>query len=315
MDPVANPNITLRQLTHFVAAAEAGTMSGAARMLRLAPSAVSMSIAELEKVVGAQLCVKRKSKGITLTSAGRSLYLQAQQMLDIARDMIYVSGNDGSELRGPLAIGCFFPLTAGIVPDLLETFVSRYPLIDVQFAESYHADLQADLLDGSLDLGITYDSEVAPELYALPFASIGPHVLVSESSPLAELREVTPRDLADQEILMFDGAPLVGRVLDIFRDEDMEPSIRYRMKSFATVRALVGRGMGTAVLYDSGAFKYSYEGRRVISRPLTTGRDYTLDIAILRLRSASVHARARAWIDVVFDNVRHGSPSTHADVL
>ncbi|MET0979116.1 MAG: LysR family transcriptional regulator, partial [Paeniglutamicibacter terrestris] len=45
----SHPRLTLRQLWHFVVAAEAGTMAEAARRLHMAPSAISMSIAELER--------------------------------------------------------------------------------------------------------------------------------------------------------------------------------------------------------------------------------------------------------------------------
>jgi DNA-binding transcriptional LysR family regulator len=112
-----NPSITLRQVLHFVVAAETGTMSEAARRLHMAPSAISMSIAELERIVGAQLFIKRKSKGLTLTSTGIVVFRQARQLLDLADEIASLSKRDRTEIRGPLTVGCFMPLGIAIIPD------------------------------------------------------------------------------------------------------------------------------------------------------------------------------------------------------
>lgn len=296
-----NPNITLRQLWHFVAAAEAGTMSEAARRLHMAPSAISMSIAELERVVGAQLCVKRKSKGITLTPAGHAAFLQARQILDMASEMVYVPQGDRSQVRGPLSVGCFAPIAPRMIPLMLDAFGERYPLVDVQFVEGYHEDLQAQVLEGSLDLAFLFNIDVMPGTESLPLIRETPHVLVGENHPFAEQEAVSIADLADENFLFFDAVPLQSRVLEMFRAEGVSPVVRHRTRSYATVRSLVGRDMGVAVVYDNPLLDRSYEGRRVLARPLATPHDYSADIAIVRARNIRLHARAHAWIETAME--------------
>lgn len=62
--------ISLRRLHAFVACAEAGTMTGAARQLFVTQGAVSVAISQLERQIGVQLLLRSKAKGLTLTDAG-----------------------------------------------------------------------------------------------------------------------------------------------------------------------------------------------------------------------------------------------------
>jgi molybdenum-dependent DNA-binding transcriptional regulator ModE len=52
---LARGELSLRQLAHFVAVAEDGTISGAAERLIMSSSALSASITELERALGADL--------------------------------------------------------------------------------------------------------------------------------------------------------------------------------------------------------------------------------------------------------------------
>ena len=61
------PAYTLQQLAAFVAVADTGTIAAAAVRLQLSPSAVRASLGDLERALGAQLCVRHRAKGVELT--------------------------------------------------------------------------------------------------------------------------------------------------------------------------------------------------------------------------------------------------------
>lgn len=62
---------TLLQLRYFLVAAERGSMTEASGELHIAQSAVSAAIHNLERDLGAQLFIRRRGRGLTLTPAGR----------------------------------------------------------------------------------------------------------------------------------------------------------------------------------------------------------------------------------------------------
>lgn len=308
-----NPSITLRQILHFVVAAETGTMSEAARRLHMAPSAISMSIAELERIVGAQLCVKRKSKGLTLTSTGMVVFRQARQLLDLADEIASLSKRDRTDIRGPLAVGCFMPLGPTIIPPMLADFADQCPHVEVDFIEGYHEDLQERLLNGSIDAAFVYDMDISPALKTAPLLSVEPYILLPEDHPLREAEVVSLRDVAASPLIFFDAPPISTRILEMYRDTGISPDIRHRSRSYATVRSLVATGRGVAVLFQQPMLDAPYEELKVVLKRVAAPRVDTRPPATVSLawtRSMRLNARAQAWVDVAVE--RFGSPGSDA---
>ncbi|WP_373805160.1 LysR family transcriptional regulator, partial [Delftia acidovorans] len=77
---------TLDRLKHFVAVAEAGTMTEAARRLGRAQSAVSTAIGLLEADLGLEL-FDRVGRRVQLTAAGEVMLLEARSLLHQAQAM------------------------------------------------------------------------------------------------------------------------------------------------------------------------------------------------------------------------------------
>lgn len=304
MDIRGNPSITLRQLWHFVTAAEAGTISEAARRLHMAPSAISMSLAELERLTGTQLCVKRKAHGLTLTSAGQAAFQQARQILDLTEELVHLSGDDRSLVRGPLAVGCYMPLAPAVIPQMLRAFAEACPQVEVSFVEGYHDELQEQLLSGAIDVAFLYDAGLGPDIRAVSLLSVRPHLLLAEDHPLADRDEVRLEDVADEPFILFNAPPISTRVLDLFRDAGLSPEVRHRSRSYATVRSLVGAGMGFSVLFQRPELDLSYAGLRVVSKQLSVRVDPLPYVALAWAREMRPNARTRAWLDVASRSFR-----------
>jgi DNA-binding transcriptional LysR family regulator len=299
-----NPSITLRQVLHFVVAAETGTMSEAARRLHMAPSAISMSIAELERIVGAQLCIKRKSKGLTLTSTGVVVFRQARQLLDLADEIASLSKRNRTDIRGPLTVGCYMPLGPTIIPAMLADFASQCPHVEVDFVEGYHEDLQERLLNGSLDAAFVYDMDVSPALKTAPLLSVEPYILLPEDHPLREAELVSLKDVAASPLIFFDAPPISTRILEMYRDAGITPDIRHRSRSYATVRSLVASGRGVAVLFQRPLLDAPYEELKVVLKRVAGPRVNTraqATVALAWTRSMRLNARAQAWVDVAVE--------------
>ncbi|RYY05331.1 MAG: LysR family transcriptional regulator, partial [Alphaproteobacteria bacterium] len=82
--------VSLDQLQAFVAAAEAGSFSGAARALRKAQSAVSTQVSNLEADLGVTL-FNRAGRNPVLTPAGERLLLEARVVLERCEHLVGVA--------------------------------------------------------------------------------------------------------------------------------------------------------------------------------------------------------------------------------
>jgi DNA-binding transcriptional LysR family regulator len=99
-------------LVAFVAIAEAGSVSGAARLLEVSKSAVSERLAELERALGAQL-VQRSTRKLALTGDGAAFLIRARRILSEAEDARAELAERHGELAGPLRISA--PVSFGIL--------------------------------------------------------------------------------------------------------------------------------------------------------------------------------------------------------
>ena len=120
----------LRQLRYFVAIAEEGNFSRAARRLHVSQPPLSTQIKSLEDELGMRL-LERSNRGVSLTAAGSVFYEETRAVL--AR----LEHARGKALRadrgdiGMLAVGFVSIADYGVLPPALKHFRASFPLVDV----------------------------------------------------------------------------------------------------------------------------------------------------------------------------------------
>ncbi|RTL92792.1 LysR family transcriptional regulator [Ancylobacter aquaticus] len=144
----------------FVAIAEAGSISEAARRLRLAKSVVSDRLAQLERQLGAKL-VHRSTRRLTLTEDGLIfLELASQSLRGIETAAATLAQRRGT-LAGPLRISAPVTLTALHIGPALYPFLRRHPQIDLSIElDDRVVDAQAEGYDGVVRHGPMRDSRL-----------------------------------------------------------------------------------------------------------------------------------------------------------
>ncbi|MCK0207034.1 LysR family transcriptional regulator [Starkeya koreensis] len=142
----------------FVAIAEAGSISEAARRLRLAKSVVSDRLAQLERELGARL-VHRSTRRLTLTEDGLIfLELASSSLRGLETAAATLSERRGT-LSGPLRISAPVTLTALHLGPALYPFLRRHPQIDLTIElDDRRVDAQAEGYDGVVRHGPMRDS-------------------------------------------------------------------------------------------------------------------------------------------------------------
>jgi DNA-binding transcriptional LysR family regulator len=196
----------LRQLTHFLAVAEAGHFTRAASRVHLTQSSLSSSIRALERELGGDLFV-RSTRRVELTEAGRALLPAAQRAVAAAEDGRDAVAGVRGLVRGQLAIGVIQSQTVGPVnvPALLARYHRRHPAVTIRLHHGGVASLVHRTADGELELAIV-DLPLGPQAHRVTARPIGTESLllgVAAEDPLANRRRVRLSDLADRDFVEY----------------------------------------------------------------------------------------------------------------
>lgn len=297
---------SLRQLQYFVAIADSGTLSGAADRLHVSQPTLSLALTELERALRVQLCVRRKAHGITLTPSGTQVLRQARQLLRQAEDLENSAAGHGP-LTGALSLGCYVTLAPTVLPPLLQGFTALHPELDINFTEDTQDVLQQRLLAGELDLAILYDMAVLPELARVVLYTVRPHIVLPADHPMAQQRTVSLRELEPEPMVLLDAPPSSHNTLAIYEQLGLVPRVTYRPTTYEVTRALVGRGMGYALLVQRPLNDRTYDGNQVVIKEITEPVPEAR-VLIAWPRTMQLNRRAETFVQHCQDNVDSFAP-------
>src|SRR3954471_7516482 len=176
---------TLRQLECFVAVAESGSIARAANVLQASASAVSDALTAMEKTLGCTLVHRRRSRGPSLTSDGLAILSIAHRVLADAEELSAAVGNDASALIGPVRVGAVDTLAPVVMPRLIEHMRAEHPALRLDFRTGDQPTMIDGLERAELDLVITFDIDVPPELSRRSLWSTHACVVVADDHPVA----------------------------------------------------------------------------------------------------------------------------------
>ncbi len=143
---------SLKQLAVFEAVADCGSVSAAADKLALTQSATSMSLAQLEKMLGRPL-FERQGKQMALTHWGMWLRPKAKKLLQDAQQ-IEMGFYDQHLLSGEIRLGASQTPAEHLVPDLISIIDSDFPEIRIELGVKSTQGVIEGILDYKYDLGI-----------------------------------------------------------------------------------------------------------------------------------------------------------------
>ncbi|MFD2640478.1 LysR family transcriptional regulator [Pseudomonas japonica] len=190
-----------RQLRYFVAVYEEGHVGRAAERLSLSQPALSQQIRQLEHSLDVSL-FERGNKRLLPTLAAHTLYNHALPLLDgmqRARDAL--RNFKGQALR-TLAIGVLQTVRPSLVPQLLDRVRKAQPHLVVQIYELSGLEIERRLLNGSLDIGISYLPPRQPGLHGLLLYEDELQVVIPRTHPLREFKKVSLKQAAELPMIL-----------------------------------------------------------------------------------------------------------------
>ena len=246
--------ITLWGIEVFLAVAEEGSVSSAARRLGASVSAVSQQLSNLEAALGTDL-VDRSQRPARLTPSGAILRRRAQRILNEAlQARAELAAQDLSQLTD-LRLGMIEDFDADVTPRLLSDMAGE--LTRCRFLlETGPSHRLMDLLESrALDVIVAAELESGPadwaEVHPLmeePFVAATPKGRVADTGPAAALAA-----LEGLPLIQYTERHLMGRQIaaHLARHRLQVPH-RFALDSYHAILAMVAAGAGWTILTPLG---------------------------------------------------------------
>jgi len=173
---------TLDGVAMFVAVAEAGSFSEAARRLGISPSAVSQAIRSLEERLGTPL-FRRSTRSVSLTDVGNDYLLAAAPAVEQLRQAAEDATGRGGRPAGPLRLTMPRVPFDLIIADVLVDFKEAFPEVELEIAVEARL---VDIVKQGYDAGLRFGNHLEKDMAAVQIAPPSTAILVAAPAYLAK---------------------------------------------------------------------------------------------------------------------------------
>ena len=281
--------MNLRQIRYFCEVVDAGSAVQAAERLFVAPTAISMQLAQLEQHLGGEL-FDRSRRPMELTSLGKFFYPRAKDLLSQARRLDEEAHGIAAGKIGWLGIGFVRSTIFSILPTSIRKFRESFPDVQLDLVEVLSEYQPKQLREGRIHVGLSrflgaFDRQ--PDLtYRVvledPFVAALPinHRLAKQSS-------VCVADFSDIPFIIYpkdSRSPFGEKMLSMLRTAGANPVVAHEAIEIHTALALVAASLGGTLVGKSIAEHNRSDVAFIPVRDLQVG---TTVVAVTRADEAS----------------------------
>jgi DNA-binding transcriptional LysR family regulator len=255
----------LRHLQHFVALAQEGSFTRAARKVNIVQSGLSNSIKELEEELGARL-VERTTRKVAITETGMLFLPHARATLAAVEGAVQAVRSQDGVVRGQLRLGILQSLGSYLeLAPLLKQFRSAYPRVDVSVRALLTDTVPGLVRSGEIDLGFhaVVDRDQWPGIQLIPYMQDRLVVVCSGGHPLASRSSVTIETLSNEIFVDLTHDRALRRLVDkVFAQHRLKRTTAFEVSEIQTAMQFVANGLGVAIVPSAvgRSFKESWGG-------------------------------------------------------
>lgn len=238
----------LTQLETFLAVAQEGGFSRAAKKLFRTQPAISQTIRKLETEVGEPLFDRTSREGV-LTDAGRVLQNYAQKMLNLREEARGALDELRKLQHGRVTIAANEFTCLYLLP-LLDEFRRLCPMIKVTVQRSLASRIAEELLNHNAELGVLTFRPDDPMIRSIIVYRDDLAFVVPASHPLAgQKKEVSIKQLGAECFIAHNiPSPYRARVIETFKRKHVPLHMDVELPSIEAIKKFVARRNGVALL-------------------------------------------------------------------
>lgn len=232
----------IKQIKYFITIVDHGTYSHASRSLFITQPTLSQAIKKLESEVGGPLFIQHKN-GLTLTTSGQLLYEEGRkiiQQFDALTEQLKILQQPPKE---NIRVGLPTLFAMEMMP-IFSKFMFAHPTVELTLVQGGSYELQQQLAQGDIDLGILsfpkFESSIVLHPFQNHFTGYHASIVMTSDHPLATRETVTFDDIAEYPFSTLSPRFMLGRLLySRSRECGYVPSVVYTDDNWEVVLSSV----------------------------------------------------------------------------
>ncbi|MCM3783746.1 LysR family transcriptional regulator [Neobacillus mesonae] len=290
----------VRQLKYFLAIAQEGQITRAAKRLNMEQPPLSRQLKQMEDELGLRL-FDRDGKGLILTDAGKLLMKKAEVLLHQFDDSLREVMESEKEPLGVLSVGSVVSCIS-LLPNKIKEFHERYPLVKFKILEGDHLYLSEQLETRVVDLVLArlpFESLMNPEQYQVLRLPSDPFVVVIPASwhSYADQSSIHMSQLSSFSFLTLKTEKTIRmheQVVNECIKHGFTPDIICECSSVAILMSLISSGIGASVFPKSIMSSFPAAGVKMLE---IEDADFQSDVGIVWLKDRYLSKSARSFIE------------------
>lgn len=291
----------IRQLRYFLAIANEGQITRAAKLLNIEQPPLSRQLKQMEEELGVVL-FDRNGKQLKLTHAGELLRQRAVGLLNQFNETLTYVKEVGEGVQGVLSIGAVVSCIS-LLPQAIQRFSRLYPQVTYKIREGDHFLLGEQLEKREIELVVTrlpFESEFQSQHYSVlplpsdPFVAVIPSAWCSDSGQMS----LSMHELAEFPFLTLKTDRTTGmheRVIQAFQQHGLVPRILCECSSVAITVALVASGIGVTLLPKSVMASFAIPNIKQLE---ITNVDFQSDVGVIWLKDRYLSKSAQYFMEM-----------------
>lgn len=242
--------MNFEQLSYIKTVYEQESIVRASYMMHISQSAMSQSIASLEKELGYQLFY-RSRKGTVPTKIGKLLIPKILEILEAKEHLMIEIDSLQTNIVGKLKIATIPTIFYKLVPKALSQFKRDYPSVDIEVIEADREDIVSMVENNDIDLGLTGQTTINETPKNIIETSLNLtsnfKLIVPAKSKLTFKDTVDLEDIKDYPFVLYDRS-FYHHHLRQFEQTSGELKIVFRTNNPVVLMRTVAEGLGVGIV-------------------------------------------------------------------
>ena len=232
----------------FIAVAKHGSLSAAARALRVSQPTVSSQITTLERQSKIELFY-RQGYRMSLTGAGQKLLVIAQKLVAIESEADFFLRDSGKLNQGELKIGAVGPFH---VIEMVASYRARHPGMQLSIRMGNSQQVLHDLEHYVTDVAVLAGLYERPEFEAREYARHAIILFVNKNHAFAQRHQIDIQELNGQSLLLREhGSTTRAAIEEVLNEAGVKPQLGLEIGSREAIREAVIRGLGIGAVSEA----------------------------------------------------------------